>query len=320
MFNETFSIINNIGLVLLAVSPTVFIFSVTLLGDVLEKSQQEENAARQNEKETISKRIAKTEATLKRAKQDGNIEELEGQLAALKKDSGVTDKQIRRIKHKYSRVNFENTVVLPCTAFLLLMLVGVIGGLLGHHNYVNGYLLVILQVVLLVYGGTKLFLTLNLVQYIIATKDRNEPYARLRETIKTAMTEYYQGMKEDVKFEFTNVTFPMNVAAGMELSIKFRVSLVKGSVLRDAYVWFFVADGFTLVDPPEEKSWQQGTNYNPPNIRTVKISLGNVSIGPYTPGTLKVITPTNSGKYLLRYAVRAEGFSGSSTDVTVLVN
>ena len=49
--------INDLVIAFIVISPTVFIFAVTLLGNAIEQAAQEENAARENDKTSIQKEI-----------------------------------------------------------------------------------------------------------------------------------------------------------------------------------------------------------------------------------------------------------------------
>jgi len=319
MIEQLSTLIHDLSLVFLAISPTVFVFSVTLLGDAIERSQQEEKAARENDKKNIQDDITKVEKALQSAKKDGNTTTLTDELEDLKKKQTQTEKKINDIKIKYSSIDFSNTVLYPCAAFLLSLAARPLIVFFGDKNQFSSVLVIVSQLLLISYGIIKIYKSLRLVQEISANKKEGEHYDRLKETFKLALFEYYQSNKEDVLVEFIDKAFPLNVATSMELAINFRVKLTKGSVLQNACVWFYVSDGLELIDPPEKDSWRQRSDYTPPNIRTVKISLGTLSIGPWTPRILKLKTPATAGKYLLRYAVRADGYFGSMKDLTLLV-
>lgn len=303
----------------MAISPMVFIFSVTLLGDAIERSRQEENTARENEKINIQNDIKNTEGALKKAKKDGNMTELTNQLDILKKRQGETEKKIGEIKIKYNRIDFKNTVFLPYIAFLTSLVLEPITFFLWTRHATVSMVVFVLQIFLLAYGINKIYHSLGLVQNISKNKKESDHYDRLKEAFRLALFEDRQNTKEEASLEFTNISFPLNVAPQMELSIPFRVKLTKGSIIKNTSIWFHVADGIDLIDPPESKSWKQGPDYSPPNIRTVKIDLGDLNIGPFIPRTLKIKTPSISGKYLLRYAIRGEGYDGPRKDFYILV-
>lgn len=320
MIEQISNLINNLGLVFLAIAPTVFVFSVTLLGDAIERSQQEERAARENDKLNIQKNIAEVQESLDKAKKDGDTTELTGKLKKLMERQQKTERKIKDIKVKYNSIDFINTVVYPCVAFIFSSVIGSLGATIKSASDLLPYcLLVLSQLSLFSYGIGKIYRSLRLVQRISTNKKASEHYDRLKEVFKLALKEYHQSTKEEVFVEFVDKAFPLNVATSMDLVIPFRVKLTKGSILKNASILFFVSDGLELVDPPETSSWRQPSCYNLPNIRTVTVNLGNLSIGLYIRRTLKLKTPATAGKYLFRYAVRADGYSGPSEDLTLLV-
>jgi hypothetical protein len=155
------------------------------------------------------------------------------------------------------------------------------------------------------------------VQEISSNKRESDTYSKLKNSVKIALQEYDQDKKEETKVEFVEKIFPLNVASSSEIEIKFRVTLIKGKLLQNSNAWFYIPDGVEMIDPPEKVSWRQPSDYIFPNIRTVKIPLGNISIGPAIPRILKIRAPSNTGKFILRYTVRAEGYLGKQEEVTL---
>lgn len=314
------SLLETIATVLLTTAPTVFIFSVTLLGNAIEKSEQEENAARENDKAFIQKKISElVEPSVEKAKKDGNTSALTDQLSELKKQQIDADKKIKAIKKKYSRIDLKNTVLYPCASFILLITAGLLARSL-HEKFLLVDSLVLIQLLALIYGGYKIYGSLRLVQEISANKKESEHYDRLRETFTLALNEHEQAKKSEVSLTFIDKAFPLNVAASAELSMGFRVSLKKGSSVKNLSVWFFIPDEFELILPPEDKSWRQASDYSLPNIRTVKVEIGTLNSGVYQSGTLKIKTPASTGKYLLRYNVHGDDYTGLPKDLTLLVD
>lgn len=312
------NLLSSLSLALLAVSPTVFIFSVTLLGTAIEQAQQEEKAARENDKANLQKEIDEIEKNIKQVRKDGDTSTLTNKLGDLKRKQTNTEEKIKEIKVKYSSIDLTNCVLYPCAAFFIVTLVNPLG-VFFQTQFFPSFLLISSETLLIVYGVLKIYRSLLLVQEISANKKESEGYSRLKDNIKLALQEYDQGKKEEVSVEFVDKAFPLNTTISTELTIQFRLKLVRGNVLNNVCVWFFVANGLDLLDPKEEDAWKQASDYDPPNIRTVKIIVGTLSTGPYKSSSLKVKTPPDPGKYLLRYKVYADGFSGPSKDLSILV-
>lgn len=319
---EFISLANSLGsisMALLVIAPTIFIFSVTLLGTAIDKSQQEEKAARENDKENLKKEIDEIEASLKEARQNGDAQTLTTKLEGLKEKQTKLGKKIDKIKTKYSSIDLNNGVIYPCGAFFLAYLSGYLVELFKNEKFFILLILIFSITLLILYGLIKIYKSLWLIQQISANKKESEIFSNLKQSIKLALQEHEQDKKGEVSIEFVEKAFPLNIPPLTELDINFRVKLSKGSILQNANIWFFVPDGFDLINPDEKSAWKQGPDYDPPNIRTVKIQLDNLSVGPYKSRTLKVRTPLNPGKYLLRYKVYADGFYGPLKDLSILV-
>ena len=269
-------------------------------------------------KQICKKEIDEIEKSLSQARKDGDTSQLTGKVEELKAKQKNSDKKIRGVKIKYSRINLYNSVLYPCAALLLAVGASSFAPLLERQVLLE-YILISSQVALVIYSILKICMGLLLVQEISVNKKESETYTKIKETIKVALNEHEQSKKEEISIEFPDKAFPLNTTLSSELSLRLRAKLIKGSVLSNVYVWFFVSDGFELIEPNEDDVWKQAPDYDPPNIRTVKVKIGTLSVGPYTPGNLKLKTPATPGKYLLRYKVYADGYSGSAKDLWIHV-
>ncbi len=163
-------------------------------------------------------------------------------------------------------------------------------------------------------------MTLNLVQLISTNKKDEEIFSHLKESYKVAIREIEQDKKEETTIEFVNKAFPLNIGGSTDLEVEFVARLIKGSALKQTAVWFYVPDGFELIDPKEISSWRQNSNFNLPNIRTVPVKIGTLSIDSGVTAVLKIKTPQTPGKYSIRYELHAEGYLGHAKDLLILVS
>lgn len=317
---DIFGLINNISTTLLVISPTIFVLGVTLLGNAIEKSRQEEKAARESESSTIKKEIVDVEKSLNKAKKDGDTTDVYNSLEALRKRQKNTNDKIKGIKIKYNSINLLNTVIYPCIALLLALIFNQYSfSLFKQIEDISMYKILSLSIILILYSLYKIYKSLKLIEEISSNKKESEYYDQIIRCIKDALTQYEQTKKENASIEFTNKSFPLNITCSAEMEIEFMVTLAKGSVLNNTEVWFFIPDGFDLIQPPESKSWRQSPDFVPPGIRTVKIELGKVNIGRSSPGKLKIKTPSVAGKYSLRYSLQGDGYDGPTQELKLIV-
>ena len=309
-----FEFINNLSGIVSVIPVAIFIFTATLLGTAIEKSRYEENHAIEKDQEDTKNDIKEMEKQLGGAKKDGKLDKIFDNQTLLKliTHQKETDKKIKKIKNKYNSIDLTNSCIYPFFCFVGAMCEAQLGLFMAKTNYSLAifFLILFTSILFLVAGFVKIYKSLILVQDISVSRKENESYDRLRETIKQALLEDKNSSLSDVSIKFVDKSFPLNLNPQTELAIKFRAQLTKGSYLNNVSIWFFVPDGFELIIPEEKESWRQSPDYDPPNIRTVKISIGDLSVGPVTPGTLKLRVPLEIGNYKLKYKVYANGYVG----------
>ncbi len=318
---DVFSLVTDITTTLLVVSPAIFVLGVTLLGNAIEKSKQEEKAARESESTKIKKDIEEVEKSLDKAKKDGDTTKIYKSLSKLKDKQKDTERKIKEIKIKYNSINLYNTVVCPWVSLLLALFVNQYSQF-TYKNAGTSWLFwagIALQVVFVAYGAFKIYKSLQLIEEISSSKKESDYFDQFVQSIKSALTQYEQSKKEEVSIEFIDKAFPLNVVCSADLKIDFRVKLEKGTMLENVSVWFFVPDGFELLKPAESESWRQGADFTPPNIRTIKVVLGKISIGPYKSSSFKVKTPSIPGKYSIRYNIKGDGYAGPNQEIKLIV-
>lgn len=312
--------LGSISSLLVVIPSTVFILGVTLLGIAIEKSKKEEKLARDNEESTIAKEIISLEKDIKQAKKDGDPSAMISRLENLRNNQKEVTKKISVIKEKYASIDLINSVVKPSLALLIPIICTQIATSFANKLSYLIWLLFVCSALSLIYGLSKIYKSLLLIQDISSNRSENDMYNQYEKIILSALSTHDQNkLKKKVILKFEDKIFPLNVNVNTELDIKFRISLDEGKVLNNVEIWFFIPDGITLLHPPEENCWRQKSDYSLPNIRTVKVQIPRLSIGPYTPRHIKIRTPSEAGKYTLRYKIYGEGYAGEQTDFVILV-
>jgi len=324
MIMTFFEFVKSLSAVIIVIPPAVFIFSVTLLGAAVERLHNEEKAEMEKDDASTKEEINKLDDKIKAIRttnKNGDTGDLLINLDALKKHKKESDRRIKKIKNKYSSIDLVNTLIYPFFCFVGAMFQAHIGITLLTKSY--SPILIIVSfftvVIFLFIGFIKIYKALNLVQEISVNKKENEYFDRLKDTIKIAILEDKEGSKSEVVIKFVDKSFPLNINTATELEMPFRVKLAKGSILNNVSVWFFIPDGLDLIKPSEKEGWRQGGDYDPPNIRTVRIVVGNISVGPYTPRSLKIKTTTEKGNYKIKYKIYADGYVGTEQFIELIV-
>lgn len=235
----------------------------------------------------------------------------------MKKNRKKFNVQLKNIQNKYSLFDFKKSVIFPGGFFILAILLNEVARI--YEKASVSIFLWIFAIVAIGIGIYRLCQALMLVQEISIASEEFQ-IKKFAQAFKIALVSHEKEKEEELSIEFRDITFPYSCNLNNELEINFRVKLKKGKIARKVEVWFYIPDSFGLISPSEDKSWRQGNDFVVPNIRTVKINLGDISIGPYTPGALKVRVPNVAGEYFLMYSLRADRYSSSRDQVKIVVS
>jgi len=165
----------------------------------------------------------------------------------------------------------------------------------------------ILAIVFICCGIFRVIKALRLVQEISLINEEFQ-IKKMSTAFSNALIGHDKSKEPELDISFRDISLPIRTKINTNLTINFRVKLTNGSYVEDVYVWFYVPDGFVLIKPSENESWRQGADFTIPNIRTVKVHMGKVSIGPYTPGNINLQTPSVCGEYILIYKIFGTGY------------
>jgi len=310
-----------ISTVLLGMLIPFFVFSATLLGAASKRIKEEEERAKEQDKTEFDEAIKTVQQELGKSQETGDIRELRGKLDELLENRQKNERHIAAIRKKYDRIKLHGIVIYPGSLFLVACILAS-----GASAYLNGsyYLsstLWIGSLLSLVEGIRRLCITLSSVQEIAVAADEyrlREQYRMTEQAFSQSLLAHEQKRQEKLIIQFPDITFPISVPTAQELTIPFRVALAQGKIVRAVDVWFYVPDGFQLLTP--DTFWRQSKDFKLPDIRTVKVRLGDVSVGVRTRGHLKVKAPDSQGKYIIVYSLHGEGYRDKDEEFGVDVH
>lgn len=302
-----------LAVALLSVSVPVFIFIITLLGNAIERAKNEEDKVRDQQLKDFELKITDMDNKIKALKDSGDST----QLGRLVKEFDIMQKdhtqQLNKIKSKYSALEFKNCVLVPGGLFLFAILCFE----LVTKNIIPPYILWLLSIISMVIGVYKLCICLKLAQEISKSSEENN-MKHMTEAFKNAMIAVRDETSEELDITFKN-KFPFKCKINEDITIGFKTTLTKGKIAHDTEAWFFIPDGFQLIDPPEKDAWRQGEDFIIPNIRTIKIKIGNIRKHTATPASVKIKTPSIAGNYYLMYRVASDEFQSEREKLKIKV-
>ncbi len=312
-----FEISTTIAITILGIIVPIFVFATTLLGSASKRVRAEEDKAKDQDKKDFDKDITELQTKIDEAKKSGPTIELNKRMKELINNREKFDKQLRQIQTKYDSIKFKGIVIYP-GFFMLLAIISSIGAkIYFNYNLSLAIFYWILYLILLIIGIKKLCISLLTIQEVAVSSDELRIKEQADCFIK-ALKQHDESKAEKLEINFVNVTFPYKCAVTTEIVLNFRARLIQGKIVNNVAVWFFVPDGFDIIEP--NYFWRQGQDFTrAPNIRTVKVRIGDLSIGPYTPATFKIKTPSDSGKYTLMYSLKGDGYNGQIEDAIIEV-
>jgi ABC-type multidrug transport system fused ATPase/permease subunit len=309
--------ITSIALTLLGVTIPFFIFAITLLGNAIERAKQEEKETKEQQQKDFELKINDLENKIKALKESGDSTQLEKQLKEFKATQKKYSSNIKGIKRKYEKLSFRNSILIPSSLFII----SIIFSDISKFSIISPNLAIIFWFLALISLGLGIYsicMSLLLVQEISASSDELQQ-RKMSEAFKAALIAFEKEKELTLSFEFIDISFPLKCKKSTDITIKFRMSLLKGEIARKAETWFYIPDGFILIHPDESKAWRQGSDFDVPNIRTVKCEHGDIRRGIYSGRWIKFRTPDIPGEYYIMYFATAEGCILSREKILLVV-
>lgn len=309
-----FSTTGTIAIALLAIIIPLFILAISLLGNAIERAKEEKTKAEEQESKDTEARISDIENKIKEAKETGDTTELETELGKLKRTKKEAEAEIKRIQKKYSLLEFKKCVLYPGGFFILAIILNELAQIYFKFTTVFwvGSILAIVK------GSYRLCRCLILAQKIATTSEEFQT-RKLTEAVRKALASHDKAKSVELGIAFKDIEFPYTCKKNTEIKLDLRLWLNQGLVAREMVIWFFIPDGFELISPDEINRWRQPDDFLIPNIRTVKIGVGNLNIGLTYSKSIKIKCPNIPGEYLLMYSLHSEGYSGPREQVKIIV-
>lgn len=302
-----------LNLTLIAMTITVFVFAVSLLGRTIEIAAQKKVEARQKQGETIKKEIEEAQKELEKMRKTGELGEMK-RLDKLKKDKTKFEKELKRIHKRYQLFRVKRGVLYPSSFFLSsLILASVAKALESTYSP----FLWIVALVLLVLGGYRLFQCLKVIEDV-AMVSAEMAEKKAIEISKSALAEYEETKRPKLVLYFKDKEPPFHFKKDSTVKIRFHLSLTQGDIAREAEVFFFAPEGF---DFPNITTWKQDKTLEKyPNYLTATLTWKeSLKKGISHLHSFSLKTPSETGKFTLAYRIYCEGFNDEFKEFEIIV-
>lgn len=287
---------------LAGVGITVFTFAATFLSEAIQESRKREDETQKKKAEDFELKVTDLQNKVSELKSSGDSTGVEEKLKEIKQARKKFDKEIKRIHAKYTSLHFGPSIAIPGSAFLIAFVCSEIYKS-NQLAPLPGTIVWVVSLLLLAFGTYRVLRSLTLVQEISLVVESQK--TRMKQAFLEALAAHDQQKEERISITFPKQNFPITLPPSTEVRLNFRVHVVAGKAVHNCEAWFFVPDGFELIQPPKE-NFRQADDFVVPNIRTVKINVGTITKGTYSTGFVSFKTPKVEGTYYVLYFVRSE--------------
>ena len=310
-----------LALVLLAISITVFVFAVSLLGRAMEVAARVERDKIAERKENNAKEMAAIRKEIEEAEAKGEIPKgLRRKLEKLEEKDKDFDSELNRIRKAPKLLTVKGGVIHPCT-FLVIALV-----LSGTASYLSGVqnlswvIPLSIWIPALAAIGYSIYRTCESLKVIenVAVTSEEAWIAKTVEAFKIAQKELEEEKKPELGLMWKDLETPFHIKADSTLKLVFGVHLETGKVADTVMAVFYLPPG---IDFPGLKALIQPDDI--PVISkfiTARVDYtAPITIGAYTANEVIIKVPPVTGKYTAYYRVSCRGGRGELKEFEIIV-
>lgn len=316
-----------LGIALLAIVVTIFVFASSLLGRAVEAHRDDQEKLRKEKEELLTQRREKLQKQLKESVTAEDMKRLREEIEKLEAEIAKFKKKSESIKKSYEVFGVKGGVVYPALCFLTSSILSGLawsfaqawlGFYLGSSFIPSTPVLWLLALLAMGCGIDRLYLSLIKIQEIAVTSEE----AALRRTIealKISQKELDEEKRPELELIFLDKQPPFHVKRGMDFTIKFQVGLAKGELARKASVWLIVPKQFTLLG--RESKLQQADDLYPGCVAT-EFEIGDILAQMLSRPTLSLKVPSLGEfphEFVLNYRLVCERWAGEMGRFKVVV-
>lgn len=310
-----------LALALLAISITVFVFAVSLLGRAMEAAARVERSKIAERKENNVKAMADIRKEIEEAEAKEEIPGgLRRRLEKLEKKNKDFDSELSRIRKAPKLLTVKGGVIHPCT-FLVIALV-----LSGAASYLSGVqnlswvIPLSIWIPALAAIGYSIYRTCESLKVIenVAVTSEEAWIAKTVEAFKIAQKELEEEKKPKLGLLWKQLRPPFRIKPDSALKLVFGVHLETGNVADNVFVVFYLPPGFDF--PGSQTVIQDDDIPRISKFITARVDYtGPLTIGSYVANQVSIKAPPVAGKCTAYYRVSCRGVYGELGEFEIVV-
>ena len=300
-----YDIIIQLSMIALAVPIAIFVLSSSFLGRAIEEATSKEKPIKEKQIKDQNESISNIAEQLEQVKRNQvfNIAEIQQQLNKAKKEKRKLDKEFAIIKETVNLLTVKGSVIVPNILFFLSLIIASIGKICNIMNITGICIFSTAELILLFFGFRYIYKTLKIIENIAKTSDE-AIFSKQIAALGIALEVHEEKKKPHLDLVIEEPP-SLIVNSSSIFALKYRVTLSKGNIARDAEVWIFIPPQFDFVG---QASWVQTSASHSPGYKTITINEGNIKEGVYITKEIQIKAPLQKQKYTLKYDIYAEEF------------
>lgn len=281
---------------LLAITITIFVLAVSLLGRAVKLSLEEQEKTEENRKADTEKSRSELKEQLDQATY--NRKALEKSLEKYKVKVDRHNRALRWIRWKPKFLKTNWGVFIPSAFFIMaIVIISLARYQLGQFNTNYQYLYFGTSVFLLLVGIGFICLTLKVIEGVSITSEEIA-FTRESEALKKALIDVEEAKRPELSIKFRKIEFPLYVAVNTETKIQVEASLIKADIAEDVSVRFYISPELDFKD---ETTLISTTEYEYPKFKLYRWENLKMLRGLVYRKHLTIKSPSISNTYKMAY-------------------
>lgn len=300
----------------LAITITVFILAVSLLGRAVRISTVEQE---KNQKEILSR----NKASMEELKEKASKGQFKPDIASIQKSINIIKRRQRfsRLKLwwiciKPHFLEVPLGVLLPGSLFIISIASSALAIYFESSSHDTALSLWYTSIVIMIIGAIFIIFILRVTQSVALTSEEIS-HVRQKEVFTSALHEYYESQKPELVLEFYAEQPPFTLSVDQQKEIDFNITLSKSDIARKPVIWFFAPAEFDF--PGKGTIIQTRMSSTTGGYRSTTFEFKDCTKGVFLTGKLLIKAPSQPNKYVLYYQVMSELFVGDEFPFEVRV-
>jgi predicted PurR-regulated permease PerM len=306
-----------LAIALLAITVTVFVLAVSLLGRAVKLSTQEQISAEQKRKKDTETEIKKIQDRLEKAKSEEKVkvEELVKNLRDLEEKDRKHRNRIRWIKVKPKLLTATWGAIVPgalfiASAFFSTYALYYKDSVSAANSYAFFATLTLLSGIIIV------ALTLKVIEGVAITSEETA-FTRQVEQLKAALREFEEEKRPEIVLFWRKSQPPFHIKADSTQELVFSLLLTKGEVAANVLVGFYIPPGFSF--PGRRTLIQADSSRLISKYVGVRLDYSAITPGPYIADTVVFKAPSVTGEFIAYYQLSCIGFQSELKEFKIVV-